>query len=68
MGKELLVSANFYLQFYDWAPDELDMVGGYIYLLSDEMKTGGDTEAAEKLLDAFSQMYMAAAEAYGSRN
>ena len=68
MGEELLVSANFYLQFYDWAPDELDMVGGYIYLLSDEMKTGGDTEAAEKLLDAFSQMYMAAAEAYGSRN
>ena len=68
MGDELLVSANFYLQFYDWAPDELDMVGGYIYLLSDEMKTGGDTEAAEKLLDAFSQMYMAAAEAYGSRN
>ncbi len=68
MGEELLVSANFYLQFYDWAPDELDMVGGYIYLLSDEMKTGGDNEAAEKLLDAFSQMYMAAAEAYGSRN
>lgn len=68
MGEELLVSANFYLQFYDWAPDELDMVGGYIYLLSDEMKTGGDTEAAEKLLDEFSQMYMAAAEAYGSRN
>ena len=68
MGEELLVSANFYLQFYDWAPDELDMVGGYIYLLSDEMKTGGDTEAAEKLLDAFSQMYMAAAEAYGSRS
>ena len=68
MGEELLVSANFYLQFYDWAPDELDMVGGYIYLLSDEMKTGGDTEAAEKLLDAFSQMYMAAVEAYGSRN
>ena len=68
IGEELLVSANFYLQFYDWAPDELDMVGGYIYLLSDEMKTGGDTEAAEKLLDAFSQMYMAAAEAYGSRN
>ena len=68
MGEELLVSANFYLQFYDWAPDELDLVGGYIYLLSDEMKTGGDTEAAEKLLDAFSQMYMAAAEAYGSRN
>ena len=68
MGEELLVSADFYLQFYDWAPDELDMVGGYIYLLSDEMKTGGDTEAAEKLLDAFSQMYMAAAEAYGSRN
>lgn len=68
MGDELLVSADFYLQFYDWAPDELDLVGGYIYLLSDEMKTGGDTEAAEKLLDAFSQMYMAAAEAYGSRN
>lgn len=68
MGEELLVSADFYLQFYDWAPDELDLVGGYIYLLSDEMKTGGDTEAAEKLLDAFSQMYMAAAEAYGSRN
>ena len=52
MGNELLASAKFYIEFYDWARDEFEMVGQYIYFLSDVMKKGGDTELAKKLTDS----------------
>ena len=51
MGSELLKSAKFYIEFYDWARDEFEMVGQYIYFLADVMKQGGDAELSKQLTD-----------------
>ena len=51
LGSDLLVSAKFYIEFYDWARDEFELVGQYIYFLADVMKQGGDAELAKKLTD-----------------
>ena len=34
----LLADARFYLEFYDYAKDEVETCGNYIYLLSDTLK------------------------------
>ena len=67
MGEELLASARFYIQFYDWAPDEFDLIGSYIYFLADEMKKGGNSEQADSMTDSFATMLDAAAAVYGSQ-
>ena len=51
MGAELLESLRFYARFYDWAPDEVDIIGSLVYLLADEMTKGGDAEQAKQLTD-----------------
>ena len=53
MGGELLVTAKFYLEFYDYADSDFELVGQYLYFLADEMEKGGDAEEAKKLTDAF---------------
>lgn len=49
MGTELLAGAKFYIEFYDWGRDEFELTGNYIYMLSDVLKQGGDTELADSL-------------------
>lgn len=56
LASDLLVSARFYLEFYDWGKDEFELVGNYIYFLSDEMKRAGDKEIAERIVSTFEQM------------
>ncbi len=51
LADQLLISAAFYSRFYDVAQDEFELVGNYIYFLSDEMRKGGDTELAKSLTD-----------------
>ena len=51
LGAELLQSAKFYIEFYEWARDEFELVGQYLYFLSDVMKQAGDTERAQFLTD-----------------
>ncbi|MBQ7622227.1 MAG: DUF2723 domain-containing protein [Bacteroidales bacterium] len=58
MGADLLETARFFLEFYDFAKSEVELCGSYIYYLSDIMKKGGDealasrlTEGLEKLLE-----------------
>lgn len=53
MGGELLKSAKFYFDFYDWAKSEFELVGNYIYFLADVMTNVGDKEAADNLTDSF---------------
>ena len=60
MGTELLKSAKFYIEFYDWAPDEFELVGQYIYFLADVMKQGGDGELAKQLTDSLTGLLDAA--------
>ena len=63
MGVELLSSAKFYIEFYDWAQEEFELVGQYIYFLADVMKDGGDAELGKKLTDGLSALVDLAGEA-----
>ena len=51
LGSDLLSSARFYLEFYDYATSEFDSCSRCILYLSDIMKEYGDTEAASRLED-----------------
>jgi hypothetical protein len=51
LGAQLLQGAKFYIEFYEWARDEFELVGQYVYFLSDVMKQAGDTELAKLLTD-----------------
>ncbi len=62
MAEQLLVSARFYSGFYDVAREEFELVGNYIYFLSDEMRKGGDTELSKQLTDSFMDMFGMAEE------
>jgi len=62
LGAELLVTARFYLEFYDWAKDDFEMAGNYIYLLSDALKDGGDSEMAKTIEDSFMGLLNAASD------
>ena len=63
LADELLVSARFYLQFYDWAPDEFELVGQYIYFLADVMREGGDADMSRQLTDKLASLVDEAAAA-----
>ena len=49
LGEDLLATARFYLEFYDFAKDDFEMAGNYIYYLSDALKKGGDAGMGETL-------------------
>ena len=49
MGRELLDSARFFLEFYDYSRSDFELCGQYIYFLADEMRKGGDTDFAANL-------------------
>jgi hypothetical protein len=66
LGSGLLQSAKFYIEFYDWARDEFEVVGQYIYFLSDVMKENGDTDLAKQLTDNLVVLVDAASEAMDS--
>ena len=46
MSVELLQSAAFYVQYYDWAKTECEDCLSYLYLLSDVVRAGGNAELA----------------------
>nr|MCR4859386.1 hypothetical protein [Bacteroidales bacterium] len=66
MGSELLSSAKFYIEFYEWSKDDFEMVAQYIYFLSDVMKEGGDEELSKKLTDGLVNLVDLASEAVAS--
>ena len=43
---ELLQSAAFYVEYYDWAKTECEDCLSYLYLLSDVVRAGGNAELA----------------------
>jgi hypothetical protein len=63
LGTGLLQSAKFYIEFYDWARDEFEVVGQYVYFLADVMKQGGDTDLAKQLTDGLVALVDAASDA-----
>ena len=56
MAADLLESVRFYLEFYEFGKDEFDMCGNYIYFLADAMKSAGDSEIANNLIDGFTKL------------
>ena len=66
LGPQLLQSAKFYIEFYEWARDEFELVGQYIYFLSDVMKQGGDAELAKLLTDSLVALVDEASAALGA--
>ena len=60
MGEELLQGAKFYLEFYEFAKDDFELTGNYVYYLSDALKKGGDTEMATKLTKGLTDLVHAA--------
>ena len=56
MGADLLASTRFYLEFFEYAKNEFDLCGSYVYFLADVMKDGGDKDMADKLTDGFSKL------------
>lgn len=46
---ELLVSANFYAEFYDYAQSNFEETCHYVFFVSDILKQNGDTEEAEAI-------------------
>ena len=61
-GKEVIESANFYLDFYDVAKSEFELCGNYIYYLTDTMKEYGDAEAARDIISEFNSKVKSATE------
>ena len=56
MGAELLSATRFYLEFFEFAQNEFDLCGSYIYFLSDTCKDAGDVELADRITDGLSML------------
>ena len=49
LGSQLLISAGFYMQFYDYAQSDFEMTCQFLYYLIDEMEKGGARKEASAL-------------------
>lgn len=56
LASELLVTARFYLEYYEFAKDDFEMAGNYIYCLADTLKNTPDKELGEKLVQSFTAL------------
>ena len=61
LANQLLVSSQFYLQFYAYAKDDFEMCGRYIYHLGDLLREHGETEMADKIEASLKALLEAAA-------
>ena len=49
MGDQLLIAANFYMQFYDYASSDFETACQFMYYLIDELEKGGDKKVSADL-------------------
>ena len=56
LAAELLESACFYLEFYEYGKNEFELCGSYIYFLADVMKEAGDAELSDKLTGSLTKL------------
>ncbi|MBO4742337.1 MAG: DUF2723 domain-containing protein [Bacteroidales bacterium] len=56
MGASLLESAQFYIDFYEFAQDEFENCGSYIYFLADILTDNDDQALADKITDGLSMI------------
>ena len=56
LANELIVTARFYLEFYEYAVDDFELCGNYIYYLADTFRVNGDEGLSDKLVDNFQRL------------
>jgi hypothetical protein len=56
MAADLLETARFYLEFFEFGKNEFDMCVSYVYFLADVFKEAGDEDLAEKLTGALGKL------------
>ena len=56
LANELITTARFYLEFYEYAVDEFELCGNYVYYLADTFKVNGDEGLSGRLVDNFSRL------------
>jgi len=56
LGEGLLSSAMFYLEYYEYAKQDFELTGNYIYYLADALKNGGDAQMSEQLVKGLSDL------------
>lgn len=61
-SEDLLRTAAFYFDFYDWGQDEFETAGYYIYALAEELKKGGDAKMSSDMVGRFNEMIGAVGE------
>ena len=66
LSNELMVSARFYLEFYDFARHDFEVVGQYIYILADELRSHGEEELAKEIEGRLNLLMNVAAGEYKS--
>ena len=60
LGNDLMVSARFFLEFYDVARSDFEYCGQYIYVLTDEMRKYGDKALGDEIEGHFNDLMHAA--------
>ncbi|MBQ9548234.1 MAG: DUF2723 domain-containing protein [Bacteroidales bacterium] len=60
MGDRLLEAARFFLEYYEFAKNEFELCGNYIYFLSDVLKQAGEKDLADQVTDNFAKMIKSA--------
>ena len=56
LGSEMLVTAQFYLEYYAYIQEDFDFLANSIYYLCDVLKAGGDKEMSETIEGTFVEL------------
>jgi len=56
MYSDLLTSARFYAGFYEYAKNDFDTVGSYLYCMADVLDDNGDKELADIIVESLSDL------------
>ena len=64
MSNDLMVSARFYLEFYDFARNDFEVCGQYVYLLADELRSHGEETLAKEIEKKFNLLLSVASGEY----
>jgi len=67
MAEDLLRTAKFYLEYFEFAQDDFELCGNYILYLTDIMTKYGDKELSDKISGTFSKMVEWASDEYTTK-
>lgn len=65
-ANELLISANFYLNFYSYAKNDFETCGRYLFFLVDTLAKYGEKELSQQIESGFESLVSGASEAQPS--